>query len=360
MARPGRRLYCHAMSAAPAIGATRASARLAFARTASNDAQATLEAVSQDAGTHSYWRVRGAGGTAIVMDAPEGSDDLGRWLDVDARLRTAGLHVPEVLAQDREQGFLLLSDLGTRAYLSELNEATAGALYSDALDALSTMQLHVEAAGLPQYGEALLTTELELLPKWFLQWHLGITIECDEWDVIEVAFRLLIDNALAQPQVFVHRGYHSRNLLVVPDRNPGIVDLQDAVHGPITYDLVSLLRDCHVAWDDARVRGWAELHRRRLIDAGALDGRIGPVQWRRWFDLVGLQRHLMVLGSFCRLWYRDGKHRHLADLPRVWQYVRSVTWDYPELHDLLALLERWVGERDLAEPTHDPRRDEMG
>ncbi|HJP98147.1 MAG TPA: phosphotransferase [Rhodanobacteraceae bacterium] len=339
------------MSPAPQAGReTRAAARLAFARTASHDARAALEAASEDASARSYWRVHGASGTAVLMDAPEGSGDLGRWLDVDARLRAAGLHAPEVLARDRAQGFLLLSDLGTRSYLSELNDATADSLYSDALGALLAMQTRIDAVGLPQYGETLLTAELELLPKWFLQRHLGIAIGCDEWDIVELAFRLLIDNARAQPQVFVHRDYHSRNLLVVPGSNPGIVDLQDAVLGPVTYDLVSLLRDCYITWDDARVRGWAEAHRQHLIEAGALDGRIDPTHWRRWFDLMGVQRHLKVLGIFCRLWYRDGKRRYLADLPRVWQYVRSVASDYPELHDFLALLERWVGERDLTAP----------
>ncbi|MGH8215847.1 MAG: aminoglycoside phosphotransferase family protein [Rhodanobacteraceae bacterium] len=340
------------MSSPPkSSGETRATARLAFARTASRDADITLEAASEDASARSYWRVRGAGGTAIVMDAPEGSGDLGRWLDVDARLRNAGLNAPEVLAEDRAQGFLLLSDLGTRSYLAELNDSTADALYADALDALLTMQTRIEAAGLAEYGEPLLTTELELLPKWFLQRHLGIAIGCDEWDIVEVAFRILIDNARHQPQVFAHRDYHSRNLLATPGHSPGIVDLQDAVLGPVTYDLVSLLRDCYIAWDDARVRGWSESHRRRLVDAGALDGRVDPVHWQRWFDLTGLQRHLKVLGIFCRLWYRDGKPRYLADLPRVWQYVRSVAWDYPELHDFLALLERWVGQRDLTAPS---------
>jgi aminoglycoside/choline kinase family phosphotransferase len=340
------------MSRAPHANArTRAAARLAFARDASGDAGLALEAASEDASARSYWRVRCAGGTRIVMDAPEGSGDLGRWLDVDARLRSAGLNAPEVLAEDRAQGFLLLSDLGTRSYLAELDESTADALYADALDALLTMQTRIDPEGLPQYGEALLATELELLPTWFLQRHLGITIECDEWDVVELAFRLLIDNALAQPQVFVHRDYHSRNLLVVPGHNPGIVDLQDAVRGPITYDLVSLLRDCYITWEDARVRGWSGSHRRRLVEAGALDARIDSAHWQRWFDLVGLQRHLKVLGIFCRLWYRDGKRRYLADLPRVWHYVRSVAWDYPELQDFLRLLERWVGERDLTAPS---------
>ena len=340
------------MSAAPdsTTTATRAFARLAFARAASHDPSATLETASEDASARSYWRVRTPRDTAIVMDAPPGSGNLGLWLDVDARLRAAGLNAPEVLAEDRAQGFLLLSDLGTRPYLSELNDTTADALYADALDALLTMQTRIDAGGLPRYGETLLTTELELMPTWFLQRHLGIAIECDEWDIIEVTFRLLIDNAMAQPQVFVHRDYHSRNLLVVPGHNPGIVDLQDAVLGPITYDLASLLRDCYIAWDDRRVRDWAESYRQRLCDAGALDLRIDATRWQRWFDLMGLQRHLKVLGIFCRLWYRDGKRGYLGDLPRVWQYVHAVASQYPELRDFLALLEHWAGERKLTEP----------
>lgn len=334
----------------PTITASRATARLAFARASNPNAQATIEAASEDASARSYWRVQSTGGTAIVMDAPPGSGDLGAWLDVDARLRAVGLNAPEVLAEDRAQGFLLLSDLGSRSYLSELNDATADALYADALDALLTMQTRVNADGLPRYTETLLTTELELMPTWFLQRHLGIAIECDEWDIIEVAFRVLLDNAMAQPQVFVHRDYHSRNLLLVPGHNPGIVDLQDAVFGPVTYDLASLLRDCYIAWDDVRVREWAESHRLRLRKAGALDSHIDTARWQRWFDLAGLQRHLKVLGIFCRLWYRDGKRGYLADLPQVWQYIRGVASQYPELHDFMVLLERWVGDRELTEP----------
>ena len=327
----------------------RAAARLAFARVASGDAQAVLERASEDASARSYWRLRSAQGSAIVMDAPPGSGNLDAWLDVDARLRAADLNAPAVLAEDRAQGFLLLSDLGTRSYLSELNDASADALYADAMGALLTMQTRVVADGLPRYDEPFLVRELELLPTWFLQRHLGIFIECEEWDVIEVAFRLLIDNAQRQPQVFVHRDFHSRNLMCVSAHNPGIVDLQDAVLGPVTYDLVSLLRDCYIAWDDARVHGWAEAHRQHLVEVGALDPRIDAARWQRWFDLMGLQRHLKVLGIFCRLWYRDGKRGYLADLPRVWQYVRAIASGYPELHGFLALLERWVGERDLTE-----------
>ncbi|HET9818137.1 MAG TPA: phosphotransferase [Rhodanobacteraceae bacterium] len=332
------------------ITETRAVARLAFARAATGGPNATLHAASEDASARSYWRVGDAGRTAIVMDAPPGSGDLGVWLDVDARLRAAGLNAPEVLAADRARGFLLLSDLGTRPYLSELNDKTAEGLYADALDALLTIQTSVDADGLPRYGETLLTTELELMPTWFLQRHLGIDIGCDEWDIIKVAFRLLVDNATMQSQVFVHRDYHSRNLLVVPGRNPGIVDLQDAVLGPITYDPVSLLRDCYIRWDDVRVRAWAESHRLRLCEAGALDPRVDAARWQRWFDLTGLQRHLKVLGIFCRLWYRDGKRAYLGDLPRVWQYVHDVASVYPELRDFLALLEHWIDEHDLKEP----------
>lgn len=328
----------------------RSATRLAFARVATGDPHASIEAASADASARSYWRVSSRAGSAVLMDAADMPQVIAPWLDVDARLRAAGLNAPEVLGEDRAHGFLLLSDLGSRLYLSELNDTNADALYGDALDALATIQTRVDPAGLPRYDETLLTTELELLPTWFLERHLGVSIACEEWDVIEVAFRLLIDNAIHQPQVFVHRDYHSRNLMLVPGHNPGIVDLQDAVLGPVTYDLASLLRDCYITWDDARVRAWAESHRQRLLAAGALDPRIDAGRWQRWFDLTGLQRHLKVLGIFCRLWYRDGKRGYLGDLPRVWNYVRSVASHHPELHDFLALLERWVGDRDLTKP----------
>ncbi|HET7931047.1 MAG TPA: phosphotransferase [Rhodanobacteraceae bacterium] len=335
---------------APVADAERNSAQLAFARAATGDDSATITAVAADASARSYWRVSSTAGSAMLMDAAGMPQVIAPWLDVAARLRAAGLNAPQVLAEDLARGFLLLSDLGSRLYLSEVNDANADALYGDALDALATIQTRVDPTGLPRYDETLLTTELELLPTWFLQRHLGVAIACEEWDVIEVAFRLLIDNATHQPQVFVHRDFHSRNLMLVPQHNPGIVDLQDAVRGPITYDLASLLRDCYITWDDARVRGWAESHHQRLISAGALDPRVDAERWQHWFDLTGLQRHLKVLGIFCRLWYRDGKRGYLGDLPRVWNYVRSVASRYPELHDFLALLERWVGDRDLTKP----------
>jgi aminoglycoside/choline kinase family phosphotransferase len=327
----------------------RAAERLAFAR-ATLGGSITLERASEDASFRSYWRTRGGARSAIVMDAPPAETQrFDAWLDVNARLRAAGLHAPEVLAQDRARGFLLLEDLGTRTYLPELNDSSVDALYGDALAALVTMQTRVDARGLPAYDEPRLMTELELMPTWFLQKHLGIAIECDEWDVIEAAFRLLINAALAQPRAYVHRDYHSRNLLVVPENNPGIIDIQDAVSGPLTYDLVSLLRDCYITWDEPRVRAWAEGHRLVLREAGVLDARVDAHIWQRWFDLMGLQRHIKVLGIFCRLWYRDGKRGYLADLPRVWQHVRSVGAQHPELADFIALLEGKIGGRDLTQ-----------
>jgi hypothetical protein len=327
----------------------RADARLAFARAATGDARARIVAASADASARSYWRVTsGVGG--IIMDAPPGSGDLGAWLDIDARLRGAGLNAPEVRAADQAQGFLLLSDLGTQSYLSELTNANADALYADAMAALYTIQTRVDPRGLPPFDRAFVLRELELMPTWFLGRHLGVEIDTGEHAVIAAAFRLLADNVTGQPQTFMHRDFHSRNLMRVPAYNPGIIDFQDAVRGPVTYDLVSLLRDCYIAWDDARVRTWAESHRRRLLDAGALDLGVDTARWQRWFDLTGLQRHLKVLGIFCRLWYRDGKHQYLADLPRVWGYVHDVARGYPELHDLLTLLQRRVGARDLTEP----------
>ena len=328
----------------------RADERLAFARAALGEAVA-LERASEDASFRSYWRARGGRRSAIVMDAPPAETErFDAWLGVNARLRAAGLHAPEVLSADRARGLLLMEDLGSRTYLPELDDSSVDALYGDALHALVTMQARVDAQGLPPYDEPRLMTELELMPTWFLQKHLGIAIDCDEWDVIEAAFRLLINTALAQPRAFVHRDYHSRNLLVVPANNPGIIDIQDAVFGPVTYDLVSLLRDCYIVWDESRVRAWAEGHRVALRDAGVLDERVDTLTWQRWFDLMGLQRHIKVLGIFCRLWYRDDKRGYLNDLPRVWHYVRGVGTRHPEFADLIALIEGKIRGRDLTQP----------
>ncbi|GAA0257311.1 aminoglycoside phosphotransferase family protein [Rhodanobacter caeni] len=335
----------------------RAASRLAWAREALGEPALTLEPASSDASFRSYWRTRHAGQSWIVMDSPPALEDPAPWLAIGTRLAAAGLHVPAVRAQDLQQGFLLIEDLGSQLYLPALNDATVDALYGDALRALLHMQRDVDTEGMPRYTRDFLLRELELMPEWFLRRHLGHTPTCAEWDVLEAGFTTLLHNALAQPQGFVHRDYHSRNLLIVPrDQpqniatrwpNPGIIDYQGALIGPITYDLASLLRDCYIAWDRQRVEAWADGYRLQLQTAQLIDGAVDRGQFLRWFDLTGLQRHIKVLGIFCRLCYRDGKPGYLDDLPRVYAYVIDVATRYPELASLAALLQRCVGTRDL-------------
>jgi aminoglycoside/choline kinase family phosphotransferase len=328
----------------------RAATRLAWTRHALGDAGLTLESASADASFRSYWRTRHAGRSWIVMDSPPAVEDPQPWLEIGARLSAAGLHVPAVQAQNLEQGFLLIEDLGSQLYLPALNDDTVDALYGDAMDALLRMQRDVDVTGMQPYDHAFLQRELEIMPEWFLRLHLGCTPECEEWDVLESAFTVLLHNALEQPRCFVHRDYHSRNLLITADNNPGIIDFQGALAGPVSYDLASLLRDCYVVWDRRQVEAWAETHRLRLREARLIDATVDRARFLRWFDLIGLQRHIKVLGIFCRLCYRDGKHGYLDDLPRVYDYVVDVAGRYPELADFVALLQRYVGERDLRLP----------
>ena len=327
-------------------------ALLAFVRRALADETLVLEPASADASFRSYWRARPAGSPSgrswIAMDAPPGKEDLGPWLDVARRLGAAGLNAPEVHAEDREHGFVLMSDLGTRTYLAELTDATVDAMYGDALDALHAMQARVPAGDLPAYDAARLTAELELFPEWFLRRHLGHAVSCDEWETIERAFGILLQSALEQPRAFVHRDDHSRNLMVVDGHNPGIIDFQDAVVGPVTYDLVSLLRDCYIAWPEPRVARWSEAHRARLV----ADGVLAPdeTRWARWFDLMGLQRHLKVLGIFCRLCYRDGKAAYLRDLPLVLDYTLAAATRHPDLAGFGEWLRALTHGVDLTNP----------
>ncbi len=328
---------------------TRELERLAWTREALGDEGVQLTSASADASFRSYWRAQSGGRSWIVMDAPPNREDIGPWLDIAARLCRVGLNAPAIRAADAEQGFVLMSDLGERLYLPELQAGGADALYADALAALLVMQTRADCDGLPQYDAGRLLAEMELMPQWLLQRHLGWTPDCDQWDVIELAFRELAANAIRQEQVFVHRDYHSRNLLVVPTGNPGIIDFQDAVRGPVTYDLVSLLRDCYIEWPAQRVHEWAESYRLHLVEAGLT--RVDAATFRRGFDLMGVQRHIKVLGIFCRLWYRDGKAGYLQDLPLVWRYTCDVGRQYPETAPLIDLIERALGERDIRLPS---------
>ena len=327
---------------------TRESLRLDWTRQALADPDATIERASNDASFRSYWRARSAGRSWVLMDAPPDKEDIRPWLDVASRLSRAGVHVPDIQAADAVRGFVLMEDMGDRLLLPELNESTADRLYGDAMRALLHMQLKGDTAGLPAYDEARLVAEMELMPEWLIQRHLGITPECEEWDVIESAFRALETSARAQPQAFVHRDYHSRNLLVTGRDDPGVIDFQDAVRGPVTYDLVSLLRDCYIAWPQPRVEAWVEQYRQQLAGAGIAVPEAAA--FLRAFDLMGLQRHIKVLGIFCRLWYRDGKAGYLQDLPLVWQYTRDVGRRHPETAPLVDLVERMIGDRDLTMP----------
>lgn len=333
------------------MSVTREALRLEFARRALGEAGVGLVPASSDASFRSYWRSVGVRPSRIVMDAPPDKEDLGPFLDVAARLAAAGVAAPEVLARDIEHGFLLLSDLGSRLLLPELDAERVDGHYLRSMDLLLHMQREVDARGLPDYDTARLTAEMELMPTWFVQRHLGREPECEDWDVIEPAFRVLLDSAAAQPQCFVHRDFHSRNLMLQDDDALAVIDFQDAVRGPVTYDLVSLLRDCYVEWPDAQVAGWVEDYRLQLHESGV--EMPDTARFLRAFDLMGLQRHIKVLGIFCRLWYRDGKPGYLADLPRVWGYVQRIGQRHPEIRPLVELLAKWVGDRDLSRPLAD-------
>jgi aminoglycoside/choline kinase family phosphotransferase len=256
------------------------------------------------------------------------------------------VHVPHVYEVDRTRGFVLLSDLGSRLYLSAL---TAGAdpepLYGDAAATLLTMQSWPEAelGALAAYDTRLLDREVQLFPEWFLARHLQAPPDDAQRAVVARASQTLAAAALEQPQVFVHRDYHSRNLMLCAERNPGVLDFQDAVRGAVTYDLVSLYKDCYIAWPRPRVLEWVERYRIAAVGRGL---RLpATAEFVRWFDLMGVQRHLKVLGIFARLWYRDGKPGYLADLPRVLAYVQELSGQYAELRELDLLLSAVVAPR---------------
>jgi aminoglycoside/choline kinase family phosphotransferase len=301
---------------------------------------------SADASFRRYFRVTRPGqAPLIVMDAPPDKEDVAPYLRVARMLDEIGVNAPRVLDRAEREGFLLLTDLGTRMYLPELAApGRADALYGDALDALVLIQSRGAAAAreLPPYDENLLRREMNLLPDWLLAQHLRLELTPREQRVLAEAMDGLVANALAQPQVFVHRDYHSRNLMVCPGANPGILDFQDAVRGGLTYDLVSLLRDSYVAWPQERVAGWALEFRRKATAAGLDVGR-DEAGFLRWFDLMGVQRHLKVGGIFARLWLRDGKPGYLADIPRTLQYAVGSC----ERHADFAELGRLIGERVL-------------
>ena len=296
-----------------------------------------LAPASADASFRRYFRVTTAQGTRIAMDAPPPREDCRPFVRVAALMHEAGVHVPQVLAQDIERGFLLLTDLGTTTYLSVVDEDNAAELFSDAIDALIRWQLASRVDVLPPYDEALLRREMDLFPEWYVQRHLGIALSGELQRLLADTMTRIVRAALAQPAVYVHRDYMPRNLMLSAP-NPGVLDFQDAVHGPITYDVVSLFRDAFVSWDEERVIDWTVRYWERARRAG-LPVQRDFGQFYRDFEWMGLQRHLKVLGIFARICYRDGKPDYLADTPRFVAYARATCARYGELAGLLEVFD---------------------
>ena len=318
----------------------------------------SFEPASADASFRRYFRVvfnnkvaeQAAGQSFIIMDAPPEKETLNAFIDIALCLIKTGVNVPELYAVNKDDGFILMSDLGATAYLSQLNcdKYSSDKLYTDAMKALLRMQTGYYPAvkiiapqyQLPAYDECLLKAEMMLLPDWYIKVHCQTSLSAKHQLILEQAMNLLIRSAQEQPQVFVHRDYHSRNLMYCNKTigcNPGVIDFQDAVIGPISYDLVSLLRDSYIAWPDEQVYAWVEQYRQMLLSENLL-AEDDKEQFIRWFDWMGIQRQLKVVGIFCRLNYRDGKNNYLNDIPQTLNYLFKVCARYTEFDDLLELL----------------------
>ncbi len=296
---------------------------------------ATLTAASSDASFRRYFRWEGAGRSFVVMDAPPPQENCKPFVDIAFLLAKSGINVPKIYAEDLERGFLLLNDLGNKTYLDVIDGENAEQLFSDALQALLAFQQLPMVAPLPSYDVALLRRELELFPEWYVKRELGVEFDTAQQQQWQRVSDLLINSALAQPKVLVHRDYMPRNLML-SEPNPGVLDFQDAVYGPVTYDVTCLFKDAFLSWPEERVRGWLESYWQQ---ASALNIPVQPdfEDFLRASDLMGVQRHLKVIGIFARICHRDGKPRYLADVPRFFSYIEAVTARRPELAELQAL-----------------------
>lgn len=298
---------------------------------------ADLLPASSDASFRRYFRWQAEGRSLILMDAPPPQEDCRPFVKVAEMLAEAGVHVPRILAADLEQGFLLLDDLGRQTYLEVIDADNADALFEDAFRALLALQKRSFEVPMPAYDDALLRRELQLFPDWYLQRHLGLELSGERLAAWQRVCDLLITSALEQPRVLVHRDYMPRNLMLSTP-NPGVLDFQDAVYGPVTYDVTSLFKDAFLSWPEARVRAWLERYWNLAREAGI------PVQpqlddFLRASDLMGVQRHLKVIGIFARICHRDGKPKYLGDVPRFFSYIEAVIERRPELADLKTLFD---------------------
>jgi len=302
----------------------------------------SLTTASADASFRRYFRVHLADETLIAMDAPPPQEDCRPFVRIAQLFLDAGINVPKIIAQDVEHGFLLLSDLGDDTYLTQLNTQNASNLYRDACGALVKLQLASQPNVLPNYDEALLTREMQLFPDWYIAKHLNFNLSEAQQQVLQSTFQTINKNVLAQGQVYVHRDYHSRNLMLTKAENPGVLDFQDAVYGAITYDLVSLFKDAYIRWDEELLIDWVVRYWEQARKAGLpVPADFG--EFYRDFEWMGVQRHLKVLGIFARLYHRDGKEGYLKDMPLVMEYLRKACERYVELRPLLRLLDTLEG-----------------
>lgn len=314
----------------------REAARLAWARTATGENELTLQRASVDAGHRSYWRAQTAAGSRIVMDSPPELEDVRPWLRMRALLASGGVRVPGVLVEDVANGFLLLEDLGGPTLAQTLDADNADAHFDAAIDQLLKLQAIQAPLGTGEFGEALLQRDAGLFEEWFLRRHLGLQLDCDDLDRLELAQRRLMDNALQQARVLTHRDFMPRNLMPMDD-GPAVLDFQDCVIGPVAYDPVSLFKDAFLSWPIERVDGWLARYHARAVEA-----RIPvppPHVFQRDADWLGVQRHLKILGIFARLHYRDGKSKYLPDAPRFIAYLDEVLPRYRELDSLREVID---------------------
>ncbi len=282
----------------------------------------SLEVASEDASFRRYFRLRQGDQSWIVMDAPPEKEPCDAYVNIAKKLRGIRLSAPEIIHENHDEGFLLITDFGDLSYLQVLKPENANSLYGDAKAVILQMQTRINADDLPAYDEALLRQEMDLFKEWFLEKLLGIVLTPNQMGLWKMTVDSLVKSALEQPQVFVHRDFHSRNLMKIADRNPGILDFQDALKGPVTYDLVSLLRDCYIEWPEPQVDQWVlDFHDFAVLDH--LQG-IKASQFMRWFNLMGVQLHLKAIGIFSRLKLRDGKDQFLKDIPRTLNYLKIV------------------------------------
>jgi len=312
----------------------------------------SCELASSDASFRRYFRIKTTDSSYVVMDAPPDKENTEAFIRVSHLLTEIKVNVPIIFQQNTTEGFLLLQDFGSQCFLDKLTVENASTLYESAFDVLILMQSQgsLKQTNLPTYNLALLQRELGIFEEWFLHQSLDTPIPTMIWDSF---CNVLICSALEQPQVLVHRDYHSRNLMYLNDNSPGIIDFQDAVIGPITYDLVSLLRDCYISWSPELIAQWRSVYYKRLVSLDLID--VSPEQFKRWFDLMGLQRHLKAIGIFSRLHSRDAKSTYLDDIPRTLNYVLTVCAEYPELSDFLQFMQEQVlpvykaiGQRQLS------------